>query len=653
MNALLKMAASLAGTTALMSSTGFASLSVPTNSAGLFVETNTWTVCLKFSPEQWEQMEPHGGNFPGGPGGPRPGGPGSGGPGGFSPAMIVVPAFLQAGQNGKISREEFCALGEKWFSQWDTNNAGKLTAQELKAGLNAAFGPPGFGHPGGPGPQSAQGKRNGMSAASGLDFKYVHADLEFEGQSITNVAARYKGNNTFMESRNSIKRSLKIDLNKFSKEQTFAELSKINLHNNVTDASWMNEVLSHQLFRDAGVPAPRTSYARIYVTVPGKYDKKYFGLYSIVENIDARFAADRHYESGGAIFKPVERDMFTDLGTNWSAYQKRYDPKTKTTPEQEHRVMEFAHFVTSTPDAEFAAHLADYLDLDEFARFMAVTVWLSNMDSILAMGQNYYVYLNPRTQKFEFWPWDLDHSFGQFPMAGSQEQREGLSLETPWRGENRFLERVFKVDAFKKIYLAHMKEFSDTIFKPERFYQQVDALASALRPSVKMESEAMLSRFDKVVAGQAVAAQRGGPEGGPMRGPGGPGFMQASEPIKGFVTARARSVQDQLSGVSGGQTLSDFGGPGGPGGFGPAMFLERPFMDSLDADHDGAITHEEFSAGFAKWFDQWDTQKSGVLLESQLRVGVEKSLLPARASNFPPPGFGPPDGDLHRPPPEM
>jgi len=27
---------------------------------------------------------------------------------------------------------------------------------------------------------------------------------------------------------------------------------------------------------------------------------------------------------------------------------------------------------------------------------MAVTVWLSNMDSILSMGQNFYVYLHPK-----------------------------------------------------------------------------------------------------------------------------------------------------------------------------------------------------------------------------------------------------------------
>ena len=50
-------------------------------------------------------------------------------------------------------------------------------------------------------------------------------------------------------------------------------------------------------------------------------------------------------------------------------------------------------------------------------------------------------------------PWDLDLSFGG--MGGGTE----LSIEHPWRGQNRFLERLFKVDAFKKRYLARMTEF--------------------------------------------------------------------------------------------------------------------------------------------------------------------------------------------------
>src|ERR1044071_9463799 len=78
----------------------------------LFKGTNVWTVHLKFTPDQWDAMEPKGGGggFFGGPGGAR----GPGGPGGFGgPAMFLAPSFLKHGdlnQDGKLSKEEFESL---------------------------------------------------------------------------------------------------------------------------------------------------------------------------------------------------------------------------------------------------------------------------------------------------------------------------------------------------------------------------------------------------------------------------------------------------------------------------------------------------------------------------------------------------------------
>src|SRR5438093_1158013 len=468
-----------------------------------------------------------------------------------------------------------------------------------------------------------------------------------------------------MQSRGLLKRSLKVDFNKFVEGQKLAGISKLNFHNNVTDASWMNEVLSHRLFRDAGVPAPRTAYARVYVTVPGKFDDKYFGLYSLVENVDSNFTEENFGSKKGALFKPVTPNPFADLGGDWAKYKQTYDPKTDLSSEDTRRVIEFARLVTKSDDAEFAAKAGDYLDLDEFARFMAVTVWLSTMDSILGPGQNYYVYVHPTTGKFQFVPWDLDHSCGQFGMMGSQERRESLSIHKPWRGENRFLERVFNVEAFKKLYLAKLDEFSKTIFKPERFHQQVDQIAAAIRSAVQEESEERLARFDSVVAGEPVGpAGLGGGFGGPRPGGGGEGprvggpggFFQPAKPIKGFVTVRAQSVIDQVAGKSEGQTIGEFGfgggggrrGRGGPGG--PGTFLGNGFMAALDANKDEAITRDEFTQGFAKWFESWNTDKTGMLTDEQLRAGINQDLSPFRGGPPGGPGFGPPGGPASREP---
>jgi spore coat protein H len=573
--------------------------------------------------------------------------------------MFLAPTFLSQGDlnhDGRLSKEEFAGLAEKWFAAWDTNKTGRLDLGKIRAGLNATLAPPGGpGRPGGPGGpggrgpglmlQGPEGKRNGLASAMGIEFVYVHADLEFDGQLFKDVAVRYKGNGTFMESRGSLKRSLKIELNKYVKGQKLAGQAKLNLHNNVTDASWMNEPLSYRLYRDAGVPAPRTSYARVFLTVPGKYDHQYVGLYSLVEEVDKAFVEQHYGTRRGALLKPVTPSLFADLGPDWSRYRQTYDPKTPLFSEQSQQVIDFCRLLTHADDAQFAARLGEFIDLEEFARFMAVMVWLSDMDGILGPGQNLYVYMHPKSQLLEFIPWDQDHSFGQFPMRGTQEQRENLSIHKPWDGENRFLERVFKVEAFKKLYSARLAEFSESIFKPERLARQVDEITPVLRLAVQEESETKLERFDKAVAGEILPGRGFGPIGG------GPGIT----PIKPFAQVRSKSVRDQVKGQSTGQTVAGFGfpgggpggpprGPGGPGGFGPGMFLGNVFLQALDQNKDSVITRDEFLEGFAKWFAAWNKDHSGVLTDDQLRAGIDEDLSPFRGG--PPPGIpGPGPGD--------
>jgi spore coat protein H len=595
----MKIAKFFLATLALASITALAEDS-PKTSAELFKETAVWTVHLKFTADQWNAIEPAGGN-----------GPGRGGIQLTANAQssALVTAFLKDGDlnhDASLSKDEMATLADKWFNEWDIAKTARLTPEQIRTGISLATGLTDSRL------QGAQGTRNGLASAAGIEFVYVHADLEFAGQTIKNVGVRYKGNGTWMNSQVSLKHSMKVDFNHFVDGQKFAGLGKLNLHNNVIDPSFMNEPLSQKLYRDAGVPAPRTAYARVYVTVPGRHEHEYFGLYSIVEDIDKHFEEEILKTKDGAIFKPVTPDLFGDMGDDWAKYKQTYDPKTDLLKAQTDRLIEFARLVSRADDAQFAAKVGDFLDLDEFSRYMAVTVWLSTLDSILAMGQNFYIYLDPRTNKFQFLPWDLDHSFGHFVLGGDDDEREQLSIRHPWKGDNRFLERVFKVPAFQKLYLAKFEEFDKSLFVPQRFVKQVDQFAAAIRPAVKEESVSMLDNLDSAVAGETVSARE-----------------DASKPIKAFVAVRAASVLAQVAGKSHGIILRNSGrNPFG----GPATTLASRFMNALDANRDGELTREEFITGFSRWFKTWDTQANGTLTEPQLKSGIERDLFNLRES---------------------
>jgi hypothetical protein len=254
----------------------------------------------------------------------------------------------------------------------------------------------------------------------------------------------------------------------------------------------------------------------------------------------------------------------------------------------------------------------------------------------------------------QFLPWDLDHSFGQFPLIGTPEQREKLSIHHPWRGDNKFLERMFKVEAFKKLYLQHMENFSQGIFQPERFIKQVDQIANAIRPAIVEESNSRLARFDSAVAGNPVEQGPMGPVNRPTATqpttkpttepatkvatkvagqnaePPRSGPWGALNPIKLFAPLRTKSVIEQLAGKSQGLIIDNLPptGPPPPGknAFGPGFFLAPVVMKAFDSDKDQDITSAEAAAGFAKWFDSWDTDKSGFLTREQLGAGLNEDL---------------------------
>jgi hypothetical protein len=399
----------------------------------------------------------------------------------------VVPTNVKA-----LSAAEFFDATKVWSAHVRLSaDAWRAMQPQYGAGGGFGFGGGGsrfLGPPGG---------RNGVAARQGIEFDYVPATLEINDWTFPNVAVRYKGNGSYLRARGSEKISLKVDLNKHVKGQKLAGLTTLNFQNNITDISWMNEVLAYRLYRDAGALAPRTTYARVYLTVDGQREKRYLGLYSISENVDENFFDERFGTRKGAIFKPSTQELFTDWGTDWAAYNQSYDPKTDLTEAQKQRVIALGKLVSGASDAEFATRIGDYVDLEDFARYFAVLVWIANSDSLLQNGQNFYTYLNPDTNRMHFIAWDQDFSFGNVRNNG------GWTIYYPWSGNNVFLSRMYGVEAFRSKYLARMAEFSDTLFVAERFAEQMRAIAPAIRPSVELEGLEWLAGFDQVASGRA------------------------------------------------------------------------------------------------------------------------------------------------------
>jgi RNA polymerase sigma factor (sigma-70 family) len=388
--------------------------------------------------------------------------------------------------------------------------------------------------------------RSGLAGVLGFDFEWTHGDFHFGDVAFTNVGARLKGNGTWLGSLYGDKRAFKVDLNKYVDRQKIAGLDELTFNNLVIDQSYMSDTLAYEFFRDAGVPAPRTAYAWMTISVAEKWQDKPLGLYVLVESVDEEFAGDRFGSKKTPIFKPVTYQLFEHVGDDWSAYAEIYDLKTRATQAQEKRVIDFSRLVSHASDEEFAGRVGDFLDLDEFARFLAGEVILSSYDSILANGQNFYIYLDPRSNKFGFIPWDLDLAWGGFFLLGSRQERERASIWHPWVGENRFIERVMAVPEFRRIYRGHLEDFLARLFVPERLHRRVDEMAAVVRGPVAAESDFRLNKFEQAVGTKpAERPQKHNPHGSDR-----PAYQ-----LKRFIDKRAASVRQQLDGKSDGIIL--------------------------------------------------------------------------------------------------
>jgi putative membrane-bound dehydrogenase-like protein len=417
-----------------------------------------------------------------------------------------------------------------------------------------AFGPKG--------PPAPKGKRDSEPNLFGTQFPWVEGEFTAEGKTYKKVGIRYAGDITYFSSAQSLKRPLKIDFNKFA-DQHFHGLASLQFHAMPMDPAKGREALAYAIFRAAGVPAPRTAFAEVTLTVPSKYDKEYVGLYVLVENVDAEFLKDRFGTDKGLLMKPFQVRSLDYLGDDWEAYKGKYRPQSEPTKEHTKRVVEFAKLVNQAKDDEFKKEIDKYLDVDAFLRFLAANAITSNLESSFALGHNYYFYLDPRTNKFVFIPGDLEFSLANFLLMGTPDQLMNLSLTHPYPGNNKLVERLLGIKEVSGQYRKMLQELSQTAFSKPRLTRDIDEIEKVTKELLAKEKRAVEARKEK---------QAGfGPPGG---------FGPQPPTLTVFAEKRAASIAAQLGGKSKGYVPAGFGfGPPPPKGGGSPFGAPKDPID--------------------------------------------------------------------------
>jgi spore coat protein H len=313
----------------------------------------------------------------------------------------------------------------------------------------------------------------------GYHYAYVHADVEYDGRLYRDVGLRFKGNSSYLVARE-LKKPFKLDVNHYQKEQELSGISSLNFNNNAMDPEFLREAASYEFFRDAGVPASRTTWGLVYLSVESLHDKKLAGLYTLVEEVNKPFLKAHFGSSKGLLLKPENAFNLPYLGDDFAKYKKMYRPKTDGTPATRRRLIELLKLIHQADDATFEAKIDQNLDMPEFLRFIAANALLANMDSFLSTGHNFYLYIHPDTLKAHFIPWDLNLSFGTFDWVGTVEEQAKLSLKQPYVKANLLTERVLRIDRFARAYRAEAERIAKTCLAREHFDARMKRMEGAI-----------------------------------------------------------------------------------------------------------------------------------------------------------------------------
>jgi spore coat protein H len=158
--------------------------------------------------------------------------------------------------------------------------------------------------------------------------------------------------------------------------------------------------------------------------------------------------------------------------------------------------------INNSSDSEFPAELEAVFNVDTFLRYLAVVLSDCNLDTYLYMSQNYYLYNNPSTGKFEWIPWDQNESWGLFgSQAANQDHPLFERAANIGMGSGQpapLFTRVMDVEQYRQDYAAYVDLLRRTYFHHDVIRPRASALHDLLKPHVVQgdKMEYPVSAFD-------------------------------------------------------------------------------------------------------------------------------------------------------------
>ena len=273
--------------------------------------------------------------------------------------------------------------------------------------------------------------------SSSGDKEWIEADVTIDGQTITQAGMRLKGNSSLMSLRGGgsgrgggVAGTASADdpsglpwlirLDKFVEGQSYEGETELVIRGNSSETA-LNEAVALELLGEAGLATQRSASAALSINGGDEV------LRLIIENPNDEWDAEA-FDTDGLLYKAESGGDYSYRGDDPEAYADIFDQETGDEDDLA-PLIDFLDFINNATDEELAAGIDERLDVDAFARYLAIEDLMGNFDDIDGPGNNSYIRIDTETGRATIVAWDHNLAFGAMGGGmGGGAMPEGMTL---------------------------------------------------------------------------------------------------------------------------------------------------------------------------------------------------------------------------------
>lgn len=308
---------------------------------------------------------------------------------------------------------------------------------------------------------------------------FVWVDSE-GADTLTDIGFRFRGNTA----RAKIKKSFKVSFNTFISGRRYYGLKKLNLNAETNDPSMLRSNAAWRMYRDHGVAASRSNHVEVYI------NGDYYGLYQNCEHINDDWVDERFGDDEGNLYKCSYPANLQYLSNNPDSYKltppwsdtRVYELKTNEELDDYSDLAAFIAYLNQASPSDFACGFDAHFNVYAYLKILAIDVLTGNWDGYLHNQNNFYLYHHPRTDRFEYLPYDLDNTWG-IDWLGQDWTSRDIYAFGPGGFTVPLYERLMDDATYRHIfswYIGHMAE--DYLSAPE-WESGLESLQNLIGPS--------------------------------------------------------------------------------------------------------------------------------------------------------------------------